>query len=73
MHNDNLNDNYIYWDDGSSIVIQNGNLQYNTKTELEYSYLGYLYGTMPYLTDETTENFLKQRFQVLIKKRLLNG
>ena len=55
MHNDNLNDNYIYWDDGSSIVIQNGNLQYNTKTELEYSYLGYLYGTMPYLTDETTE------------------
>ena len=57
MHNDNLNDNYIYWDDGSSIVIQNGNLQYNTKTELEYSYLGYLYGTMPYLTDETTEKF----------------
>lgn len=57
MHNDELNDQYIYWDDQSSLVIQQGNLQYYTEAERNYSYLGYLYGTMPYLTDETLEKF----------------
>jgi len=57
MHNDKKEDEYIYWDDGSMLIIQQGNLQYYTITELNYSYLGYLYGTMPYLTEETTERF----------------
>lgn len=57
MHNDKLNDQYIYWDDRSMLVIQQGNLQYYTEVELNYSYLGYLYGTMPYLTDQTLEKF----------------
>ncbi|MDD3796289.1 MAG: hypothetical protein PHE06_10045, partial [Lachnospiraceae bacterium] len=50
MHNDKLNDQYIYLDDRSMLIIQPGNLQYYTELELNYAYLGYLYGTMPYLT-----------------------
>lgn len=57
IHNDKINDQYIYWDDKSMLVMQQGNLQYYTEVELDYSYLGYLYGTMPYLTDETLEKF----------------
>lgn len=57
MHNDKINDQYIYWDDKSMLIIQQGNLQYYTEKELDYAYLGYLYGTMPYLTDETLKKF----------------
>lgn len=57
MHNDKINDQYIYWDDKSMLIIQQGNLQYYTEKELNYAYLGYLYGTMPYLTDETLKKF----------------
>lgn len=68
MHNDELNDQYIYWDDQSRLVIQRGNLQYYTEEELNYSYLGYLYGTMPYLTDETLEKFPETEIPGIDKK-----
>lgn len=57
MHNDEIQDEYIYWEDGSMLSLQPGTLQYFTERELKYSYLGYLYGTMPYLTEETSEKF----------------
>lgn len=57
IHNDSLMDHYIYWEDGSMLVVQRGNLQYYTPNELEYSYFGYLYGTLPYLTEEAAEKF----------------
>ncbi len=57
IHNDKLDDQYIYWDDGSTLIMRQGNLEYYTEIESNYSYLGYLYGTMPYLTEETIEKF----------------
>lgn len=68
VDNENYNDHYIYWEDESMLILQRGKLQYFTKRELEYSYLSYLYGIMPYLTNEAMEKFPETEIPELSKE-----